>query len=422
MSAPAFSPQAARIEADITELANVRDPDQQGWTREVFSNPYRASRHVVARKMRECGLDVHTDGAGNIVGVLPGKSSAAPTLVTGSHTDTVTAGGRFDGVVGVMGGLELVRQLQENDVELTRDLVVVDFLGEESNDWGLSCLGSRSLAGELSAKDLSRRDGQGGRLGDRYQAFGVDPSALLSTDWLRRMPLHAYVELHVEQGPLLEQHGAQIGVVTAIAGIERLLATFLGRPDHAGTRPMNDRKDAMVAAARAVLCVQRTGCGAPAYGVATTTRLTNTLASPNVVPGRVQMRTEFRSTDQEWLSLTKSQIAADIAQAAESDGVAVEFEWTTDNAIVEATPHIHDVAAKAAQDAGLSWKAVPSGATHDAVHMARLCPMGMIFVPSLDGRSHCPEEWTDFADIAAGVKVLASTIQALDATDTIRRP
>lgn len=419
MSTQTCEPLAARIESDIVELSTLREPDQQGWTRQVFSEPYRSSRDLVATKMRRCGLEVHTDAAGNIVGVLRGSSPGAPALVTGSHTDTVTGGGRFDGIVGVVGALELVRQLRENDITLTRDLIVVDFLGEESNDWGLSCLGSRSLAGELTAADLERRDGQGLRLGDRYHAFGLDPSSVMSADWLRDIPLHSYVELHVEQGPLLEQHGTQIGVVTAIAGIERMLATFVGRPDHAGTRPMDDRKDAMVAAARAVLTVQRIGCGAPKHGVATTTRLANGVASPNVVPGEVQMRTEFRSIDSEWLSLAKKQIVADVVDEARREGVDVEFEWTTDNEIVRAAPQIQNVVAMSAEQSGLSWQAVPSGATHDAVHLARLCPMGMIFVPSREGRSHCPEEWTDVADIAAGVQVLSTTITALDAADSV---
>lgn len=419
MTTSTFEPIAARIESDIVDLSELHDPDQHGWTREVFTEVYRSSRDLVAWKMRQCGLEVHTDPAGNIIGVLRGNSPSAPALITGSHTDTVTGGGRFDGIVGVMGALELVRQLRENDITLTRDLIIVDFLGEESNDWGLSCLGSRSLAGELTAADLERKNSQGELLGDRYQIFGLDPSGVVSTPWLRKTSLHGYVELHVEQGPLLERHDTRIGVVTAIAGIERVLANFIGRADHAGTRPMDDRKDAMVAAARAVLAVQRIGCGAPNHGVATTTRLANSLASPNVVPGEVQMRTEFRSIDADWLSRAKQQIVAEIVDEAHAEGVDVEFDWTTDNEIVSASTQIQNAAAASAEQCGLSWRAVPSGATHDAVHLARLCPMGMIFIPSRAGRSHCPEEWTDFTDIAAGVRVLSATITALDAADTV---
>jgi N-carbamoyl-L-amino-acid hydrolase len=414
-----LSAAAERIERDVADLATIRDPGSPGWTRNVFSDPYRASREWVAAKMAEVGLDVRRDETGNLVGVLHGRRPDAPALVTGSHTDTVVGGGRFDGVVGVLGAVELVRQLRERDVELTRDLVVVDFLGEESNDFGLSCLGSRALAGELGAADLDRADGEGVRLGDRYAAFGVDPSGVLAVDWARRIPLHCYVELHVEQGPVLERKGVPIGVVTAIAGIERLLATFTGRPDHAGTRPMDDRRDAMVAAAEAVLAIEREGCGAPVHGVATTTRLTTQPDAPNVVPGSVRLRAEMRSIDEPWLTSARRRLIEEIAGQARERGVDVDFAWTSDNEIVQASTEVHDALARAADRNGLAWTPVPSGATHDAVHLARLCPMGMVFIPSRDGRSHCPEEWSEFADVAAGVQVLGSTLQALDQQDRV---
>lgn len=412
-------PMTERLEQDIMDLARIRDPDHPGWTREVFGDPYRQAREWVSARMRDAGLDVHVDETGNIVGILHGSEPSAPALLTGSHTDTVVGGGRFDGVVGVLGALELVRQLREHGTTLTRDLIVIDFLGEESNDFGLSCLGSRALAGELTAADLERPNGEGVRLGDAYAAFGLNPSGVLGADWARRLPLHAYVELHVEQGPLLERKGVPIGVVTAIAGIERLLATFEGRPDHAGTTPMDDRRDAMVAAAEAVLAVHREGCGAPVHGVATTTKLVTRPDSPNVVPGTVQLRAEMRSIDEEWLSTARRRLADEILDKARGQGVEVDFEWTSDNHSVRTSEAIHDVVARAADRSGLAWEPVPSGATHDAVHLARLCPMGMIFVPSLGGRSHCPQEWTDFSEISAGVQVLATSLLALDQEEKV---
>jgi len=409
-----IDPSADRIAAEIDELSALRNDDQPGWSREVFSEPYREARDWVAGRMKDAGLEVSRDGAGNIVGVLAGRSPSAPPLVTGSHTDTVVGGGRFDGIVGVLGAIELVRCLRESGARLTRDLVVVDFLGEESNDWGLSCLGSRALAGEITSADLDRADQSGVRLGDRYEGFGLAADSVLAVDWLRGLRPHAYVELHVEQGPLLERKGAQIGVVTAIAGIRRLVATFTGRPDHAGTRPMDDRRDAMVAAARAVLEVQRTGCGAPVHGVATATSLMTPGVSPNVVPASVQMKMEMRSIDRSWFSAAQQQLIDDIAAQAEQEGVDVEFSWTNDNDIVDTALAVQDAVAEAAERAGRSWTAVPSGATHDAVHVANICPTGMIFVPSRDGRSHCPEEWSDFDDVAAGVEVLGDTLAQLD--------
>jgi beta-ureidopropionase / N-carbamoyl-L-amino-acid hydrolase len=409
-----LSPLPQRLEHDLEELARIRDPESGGWTRTMFSEPYRASREWIRSRMVEAGLDVHVDGAGNIVGVLAGRRPGAPSLVTGSHTDTVESGGRFDGAVGVLGALEMVRQLNEHDVRLERDLLVVDFLGEESNDFGLSCLGSRALAGELAAADLDRHDHEGRRLGDRYAAFGLDPTGVLGAVWSRSRPLHGYVELHVEQGPLLEERGAPIGVVTAIAGIERLLATFAGRPDHAGTMPMGDRRDALVAAAEAVLAVRREGCGAPVHGVATTSRLISEPGSANVVPATVRMHAEMRSVDTAWLSSATRRLADEIRAKAEGYGVDVDVQWSTDNVSVPASGEVHEVVSGAADALGIAWEAVPSGATHDAVHMARLCPMGMIFVPSRGGRSHCPDEWTELEHIVTGVQVLAATVLDMD--------
>jgi N-carbamoyl-L-amino-acid hydrolase len=415
VQAEALVPEPERVERDLFDLARLHDPDSGGWTRTVFSDPYRASREWVRSRMVEAGLQVHTDGAGNLVGVLAGRNPAAPALVTGSHTDTVVAGGRFDGTVGVLGALEVVRQLVEHDVRLERDLLVVDFLGEESNEFGLSCLGSRAVAGELTAADLDRRDRSGRRLGDRYTAFGLDPSgALAAAGNFGDRALHRYVELHIEQGPVLEERRVPIGVVTAIAGIERMLATFAGRPDHAGTMPMGDRRDALVAAADAVLAVRQVGCSAPVHGVSTTSRLDAEPGSPNVVPGAVRMQAEMRSVDPTWLSAAGRRLTDEIGRRAAGYGVEVDVEWSRDNECLPASAAVHEVISTAADALGIHWEPVPSGATHDAVHMARLCPMGMIFVPSRDGRSHCPQEWSDVPQIATGVQVLGATLLALD--------
>lgn len=413
---------AERLGSGINEISDYRDSSRPGWTRDVFSEAYRESRQWTFHRMKDAGLEVSTDDAGNIVGRLPGTNPNAPALVTGSHTDTVDGGGRFDGIVGVLGALDAVRQLREGGTSLTRDLLVVDFFGEESNPYGLSCLGSRAAAGELTAQDLDRTDYRGITLGESYSAFGLDAAATLNSRWARSTGLHAFLELHIEQGPTLEQRGLPLGIVTGIAGIQRLLAVFTGSPDHAGTRPMTDRADAMVAAAEAVLAVRREGCGAPTHGVATTTRLESESRSPNVVPSLVRMTSEVRSVDVDWLSGVKSRLAQEILGQASQHGVDVDFTWSTDNEVVQTHPGVHDTAARVADTLGVPWMPVPSGATHDAVHMATLAPMGMIFIPSKAGKSHCPEEWTDFADVATGVTALTQTLIALDQTELSRHP
>lgn len=413
MPATAENETAERLDSGIAELAAFRDPARPGWTREVFSDSYRASRDWTVQRMRDAGLEVNIDNAGNIVGRLPGRSPSAPAIVTGSHTDTVDGGGRFDGIVGVLGGIEAARLLRASATELDRDLLVVDFLGEESNPFGLSCLGSRAAAGELTPEDLDRQDYRGRRLGQAYSDFGLDPGTLTDVPWAHRR-LHAYVELHIEQGPTLQQRGLPLGVVTAITGIERVIATFTGSADHAGTRAMDDRRDAMVAAAEAVLAVRAEGCGAPSHGVATSTRVESESRSPNVVPSLVRMQSEIRSVDSTWLSGVRGRLSHQIASKAAEYGVEVEFDWSTDNRIVHAAEGVQDVVASSADSLGIPWMPIPSGATHDAVHMATLAPMGMIFIPSKDGKSHCPEEWSDTADITLGIDALVQTITTLD--------
>ncbi|WP_028923350.1 M20 family metallo-hydrolase [Pseudonocardia acaciae] len=409
----ALAPDAGRLQGQIDELSAFHDSGRPGWSREVFSEPYRASREWVRAAMAEAGLNPVIDDAGNIVGRLPGRRRSGPALVTGSHTDTVPSGGRFDGVVGVLAGIEVARRLRETGTELEHDLLVVDFLGEEANEFGISCMGSRAVAGVLRPEHLDRTDGDGLALGTAMERFGLDPSAALGRPW-RASDVHGYVELHIEQGPLLERSGHDIGVVTAIAGIDRLLVTFAGRSGHAGTTPMADRHDALVSAAAAVLTVERVGCGAPVHGVATSGHIQSGPGSMGVITDQARLWAEIRSVDGSWLHGARRQIVDEIASEARARGVDIDVEWLTDQDPVPTTEAVRDRITEAADDLGLPWKAVPSGAGHDAAHLATLGPMGMIFVPSVAGRSHCPEELTAPADIARGAHLLAATLLRMD--------
>lgn len=413
-----ISPEADRLSADLVELSGLAESGEPGWTRRIFSDAYRASRDWTRARMADAGMETHTDPAGNVIGILPGRNRSLPALMTGSHTDTVHGGGRFDGMVGVLGAIEAVRRLRETSTVLERDLIVADFLGEEANDFGISCMGSRAIAGLLTAEHLDRRNPDGQTLGDAMTSFGLDPSGAVSKGW-RSDSLHGYVELHVEQGPLLERSGNSIGVVTAIAGIERLLASFSGRADHAGTMPMESRHDALAAAAAAVLTVERVGCGAPVHGVSTTGRIESSPGAFNIVPDEARVWAELRSIDARWLHGVRREVADRIAEEADRRGVQVTVEWLNDQDPVTAAPEVQDHIARASDRLGLSWEAVPSGAGHDAAHLAHLAPMGMIFVPSVGGRSHVPEELTESADIAAGAHVLAATLVLMDKTPQV---
>jgi N-carbamoyl-L-amino-acid hydrolase len=419
ITAESLRPNAERLAADLKALAEYTDSVAPGWTRQVFSDPYRASRQWTRHHMEEAGLETHIDAAGNIVGVLPGRNPSLPVLMTGSHTDTVHGGGRFDGMVGVLGSIELARTLRDAGLQFERDLVVVDFLGEEANPYGISCIGSRSIAGVLKPEHLDRTDHEGNKLGDVMTAFGLNPNQAISQAW-KPGSIHSYVELHIEQGPLLERRGTSIGVVTAIAGIDRLMAQFHGRPDHAGTTPMDGRQDALLAAASAILTIEREACGAPIHGVSTTGRIESSPGAFNIVPDDAKIWAELRSIDPAWLGEVKMRIAQEIAEEADKRGVHTMVEWLSDQAPVQATKLVQDQIAQAADAIGLSWEAVPSGAGHDAAHIASIAPMGMIFVPSQGGRSHVPEEFTDISDISQGVHVLGAALARLDSTENPR--
>jgi N-carbamoyl-L-amino-acid hydrolase len=403
--------KSARIQADLEALAEFRDPDQPGWTRRVFSEPYIRSREWIASRMRDAGLRVERDAAGNLIGTLAG-TDRGPALTAGSHTDTVAGGGRFDGPVGVLGAIEVARCIGEMDRRLKHDLRVIDFLGEEPNDFGISCVGSRAIAGGLTAEHLALREPSGGRsLAQAIAACGGVPSRITDAAWPEGV-VKAFVELHIEQGPVLEHAGIPIGVVSGIAGIERLQVTFTGQADHAGTTPMGSRHDALCAAADAILAVER--LGSEGGGVGTTGRIESLPGALNVVPGHVDLWVEFRHTSAKWLETTRRIFDEAASAAGACRGVEVAVKTLTRTEPVVASEEVRAAMAVALSQLELESLSVPSGAGHDAVQMARLGPVGMLFVPSAGGRSHCPEEWTSPEQLESGVNALLATILVLD--------
>lgn len=403
---------ADRVSSDLEQLSTLTEGQHPGWTRTALGPADGDGRELVRRWMAEAGLEATIDDAGNVVGLLRGTAGGGRALMTGSHTDTVVGGGRFDGMVGVVGALEVVRTLRESDLRLDHDLLVVDFFNEEPNAFGLSCVGSRAMTGELTAEHLALRDDEGRTLAEALRDVGLDPDRMLraATDLSH---VDAFVELHIEQGPYLEQQGSQIGLVESITGIARFRALFTGRQDHAGTAPMDVRRDAGCAAAGTVLAVERvTAEGMQTKG--TSGQVTFTPAAVNVVTAQAEFRGEFRGPEGEWLEHAQEVLSAAAQEEGASRRVGVEVEWLP---LQQPAPMADPVIATLAgvvDELGMSSSRLFSGAEHDAAVVARHVPAGMLFVPSRDGRSHCPEEWTDLADVAAGVTALAHSILALD--------
>jgi len=404
--APAVA--GARIQADLAALAEFREPDADGWTRRVFSPAYVDSREWVASRMRDAGLEVITDAAGNLVGTLPGSSDGM--LVTGSHTDTVAGGGRFDGPLGVLAAIEVARCVRDSGRALRHELRVVDFLGEEPNDFGLSCIGSRAIAGTLTAEHLASLDASGRTLAGAIASAGGNPDRIEEAAWAPGS-VSGFVELHIEQGPVLADSGIPLAIVSGIAGIDRVQATFTGVAGHAGTTPMDSRHDALCAAAEAVVAVERLASGG---GVGTTGRLEVFPGAANVVPGKAEMWAEFRSIDGAWLDERHRSFTQVAAEAGARRGVAARVSALSRTEPVTTSAEIRDAMTAAIEGLGLEFRVLPSGAGHDTVQMARLGRVGMIFVPSAGGRSHCPDEWTAPEHVEAGASALLATILALD--------
>lgn len=396
------------IEADLDALAQITDPERS-WTRRAFSPRFDEGRDYIRRRFLGEGLNVSTDAGGNLIGRREGTEPHVGTIMLGSHSDTVPDGGRFDGVAGVVVALEVARILSGRGVALRHNLAVVDFLAEEVSIFGVSCIGSRAMAGVLP-QDWLRRISDGRDLATAIRDVGGKPESLeapLADD------LKAFLELHIEQGPVLEREKIALGVVTTIVGINRVEIEVKGRPDHAGTTPMGLRADALVAAARIVSEIERFATelsGGPGHFTATVGEFEISPNAANVVPGRVRMLVDIRAERAEDKEAFVSWLTG-----LDADGEnTIEARLISANPGVQMDDGLQETLAKAADGLDTPYRKMVSGAGHDAAFMARLCPSAMLFVPCRDGRSHCPEEWADAADLALAAEVLANTIMELD--------
>jgi N-carbamoyl-L-amino-acid hydrolase len=399
-----------RLLADLDALACFVEPATPGWTRRFPSGAYQAARVWLRERMEAAGLVTQLDAAGNLFGRREGTASVAP-IVAGSHTDSVFGGGRYDGALGVLAALEAARCLQEAGVALRRPLLVADFLAEEANDFGVSCVGSRALAYGLQPAWLARATA-GTTLADAILAMGGRPEQT-TTPLAQPGAFAACLELHIEQGPVLEAHGAALGAVSGIVGIRRATFVLRGRPDHAGTAPMSLRRDALAAAARCITALE-TLCRAEPGAVGTIGRLEVLPNQSNVVPGAVSFTAEIRSLAWPVVTQLWEAFLAVCHTTCAERGVTLEPSARTD-ALPSAPPTwLHETLLDVCRTLDPHAIALPSGAGHDTAHLAQVAPAAMLFVPSIAGRSHCPEEATAPEQLALGATALARAIVAVD--------
>lgn len=403
-----------RLMRDLNAIGRIGIGNRGGVTRLVFSIKELRSRQVLIHLMWQAELKIHIDAIGNIFGRFQGSDPGAPAVLAGSHLDTVIHGGKYDGPVGVIGALEAIRTISENKIAIRSPLEMVCFVGEESSRFGFSTLGSSLAAGEVHLKDLANAvDPQGTKLENLLASLGITRRNLKS---LKRDPkgLKAYLELHIEQGPILEAKGKRIGLVTSIAAPSRFKVIFAGRADHSGTTPMEMRKDALVAAAQFIEYVEKIcrkfSSMAKGRVVGTVGAMKIEPGVINAVPGRAELSVDIRSTSARSKERVTRMVKNFAEEIARKRTIGVELLTIREENPVPLDKRLLRVTREICDEKKIVYEIMPSGAGHDAMKMAKITPAGMIFVPSKRGISHNPLEWTAAADIALGAQLLMETM------------
>lgn len=405
----------ARIAEVVDGLARLTEPGRP-YTRRAFTALFPAGRDFLLEKFRAAGLETRIDAAGNLIGRRAGRKPGSGTIMLGSHSDTVPDGGRYDGIAGVAVALEVARALADKGIALDHDLEIVDFLAEEVSIFGVSCIGSRGMAGVLPEDWLSR-ESNGLTLEEGIREAGGDPARIAAE---ARRDIAAFLELHIEQGPVLESGALDIGVVTAIAGITRIEIVVEGRADHAGTTPMGRRADALAAAARLVTGIEALATSlseGPGHFTATVGEFSIEPNAANVVPSRARLLIDARAEERAAMDLFSASVDRLAEQVARETGTAIAPpRRISDNMPTPGDPLVLDVLDAACEAVGARHRRMASGAGHDTAFMAKVTRAAMIFVPCLGGRSHAPEEFAETDDIALGAAVLFNAVIQLDET------
>lgn len=404
-----------RLWDDLMRLAEITEPDKP-YTRRSFSPLFDQGRLWLRQRFEAAGLETRIDTAGNLIGRRAGTEPNAGTIMIGSHSDTVPSGGRFDGTAGVLTALEIARSLGDRGIALRHTLEVVDFLAEEPSEFGLSCIGSRGMAGVMNDGMLAYTDPSGEALSHAIDRVGGNVAALPAA---RRGDIAAFFELHIEQGLILQEGKIDVGIVTAIVGITRVEIVFRGSADHAGTTPMHLRRDALTPAAKTAVFVdglarelvaRKAGLFVATIGIVSVTP-----GASNVVPQQARIvidaRSENRAFMDEFLARLDGETATFAEQSRTERTVLARLSDTNPTAC---DPALRELLRESANALGFSNTDIASGAGHDAAFVARIAPAAMLFIPCRDGKSHAPEEWAEPDALAAGTAVIAEAVLRFD--------
>ncbi|MBX3422740.1 MAG: M20 family metallo-hydrolase [Pirellulaceae bacterium] len=413
MNAQRWNVDGQRLNRELLQLATFSDVSPPAVTRVVFSQADQAARQYLLELFQTCDLQVRIDAVGNIFARWVGSQPALPAVGTGSHCDAIPHSGRFDGTVGVLGGLEAIRALKSAGFEPKRSIELVMFTAEEPTRYGLGCLGSRLMAGVLPPERASRlTDDQGHTLEATRTAFGLEgalSSVRLATDYFAH-----WIELHIEQGPLLEQQQIPIGIVQAIAAPAALRCSFIGQGGHAGTVLMADRKDAFLGAAALALAVQQHALELGSVDtVATTGYVKVHPCAVNSIPAQVDLEIDVRDVDAARRNRVLEAIHSSAKSIAAERGLQVLLEVINADPPARSSATIASAIRHACQELGLDYLEMTSRAYHDTLFMAVIAPVAMVFIPCYRGYSHRPDEFVALDALECGVKVLAHTLATL---------
>lgn len=409
--------QRERLVKDFEAMAQLTAPGE-GINRLAFTDADWAGRQYIIDRMTDAGLTVETDDFGNVIGYKIGKNPDLPAVMVGSHTDSVPNGGNYDGVVGVLSAIEVIRSMTDDGYEHDHTIAVVSFMCEESGRFGNATLGSKAMRGELTLQDLHRLvDKQGISLYEALKDRNLNPDGIETMAYKR--PVKSFTEIHIEQGKVLEHEQKTIGIVTGIAAPERFYVTIRGNADHSGATPMNLRHDALCGASKIILGIEEIASmqeEPPVVGTVGVVEVTP--GAMNVIPGAVKLGVDIRSISKAARNSVVTLVKEFIDITAEKRGLSYTIETIAQDYPVEMHPAMIREIEEAVKSVGVEYMTMPSGAGHDAMHWAEVVPTGMIFIPCRDGISHNPAEFAEMDDIVTGAAVLDKVLRKLSLEET----
>jgi len=403
-----------RIRNDIQYISKFNTTSGDGTTRFSYTEEDKKVREYLIKEMEKIGLNITVDPIGNIRGKMEGKDSSLPSVMAGSHIDTVEHGGNFDGVAGVISALEALRVMKENNYKPEHSLEIIVFVEEEGPNFNFPLGGSRIITGAYSVDDLKKQiNANGVSMYEAAEKFGLNPEKM--NDFLiDKGDIKAMIELHIEQSVVLDELNIPVGVVQAAAGRKWIEIEILGDSNHAGATPMKFRRDAMVGASKIISKVDEiTTEKAFESTVATVGKINCYPNVPNVIPEKVVFVLEIRDTDKNGIEIVKNEVEKNIEVICDKLNLKYKIKELSKTEPIIFSDKVLNILKESAEEQNIKYKRMNSGALHDACLMANVTDVGMIFVPSIKGRSHCPEEFTNYEDIKIGADVLLGALKKL---------